>query len=546
MAYEYIEEPAGRYQYLDDSQPTAPTAPVSRTDKVLRGMRDPLDGAAQLFENMMPAGFNKANHTVNNWLADKTGLLSAMPSGGIGEFIGNGEKAYQSQRAAAGESGFDGYRAIGNTISPVNLVAASKLPVAASLLGRIGVGAAGGAASAALNPVTEGDFWSEKGKQVAVGGAFGGAVPVLTGALARVIKPNASVNPNLKILKNEGVQPTIGQTLGGWVNALEEKAQSLPLVGDAITAARQRAKEQFNNAAINRASGKVGEAVDGHGSQAVAEAGNKISDAYSTGKQMLGNFRIDQQGAQELATLKQMAGQLQPRERSVFNKLYATFQSELTPQGHLLPDGFKRLDSKLTAEHAKFSGSGDAYQKELGDALMEMQRVIVENAKRANPSAAKALNDADAAWANLVRVEGAATAAKGTGGVFTPGQLLTAVRGSDKSVRDRATARGTALMQDLGNAGQSVLGNKVPDSGTAGRLMLGGGALGSYLINPAIPAGLLAGAAAYAPAPQSLLRGLASNRGGGQFAESAAEALRQTSPFLIPGGAQFGLGLLNQ
>lgn len=81
--------------------------------------------------------------------------------------------------------------------------------------------------------------------------------------------PNASTNADLQLLKGAGVQPTIGQTLGGWVNSIEEKAQSLPIVGDAITAARNRAKEQFNNADINRASGAVGVNVPGAGQDAV-------------------------------------------------------------------------------------------------------------------------------------------------------------------------------------------------------------------------------------------------------------------------------------
>ena len=50
MAYEYIDEkPKGRYEFIDE-QPTA--APVSRTEKLLRGIKDPLDGAAQLFEKV--------------------------------------------------------------------------------------------------------------------------------------------------------------------------------------------------------------------------------------------------------------------------------------------------------------------------------------------------------------------------------------------------------------------------------------------------------------------------------------------------------------
>ena len=557
---DYAQPEAGSQQagpwteYAQQKPTPTPVVPVSRLEKVLRGMKDPLDGAAQLLEHAMPDSFNSANRSINNWIADKTGMLAHVPTPleaaaaggkpGLDGLINQQEQAYQAKRSAGGESGFDGYRVIGNVASPMNLAIAAKAPAAATLLGRIGVGALGGGASAALNPVIgDGDYWGQKGGQMATGAAFGAAMAPIAGAVARVISPNASKNAQLELLKNEGVSPTIGQSLGGGWNAAEEKLQSLPLMGDAITAARQRAKEQFNQAAIDRATGPVGGNVQGVGQSAVADAGDMISQAYNQGKAALGNFQLDQQAGSELANLRQMVTQLPKQEQKQFGNIYRTFQTEITPQGHLLADGFKRIDSKLSDTAAQFSGSGDAYQKQLGSALSEMQRIITDNAKRANPQAADMLNKADTAWANLVRVEGAATAAKGTGGVFTPGQLLTAVRGADQSVRDRATARGTALMQDLGNAGQSVLGNKIPDSGTAGRAMWGAGALASGAVAPAIPLGLLGGAAMYSGPAQSLLRGAVSSRG--QYAEPIADAFRQAYPFLVPGAAQMGLGLLN-
>ena len=226
-------------------EPAAPTgAPVSRLEKIGRGMKDPLDGAAQLFEKLMPQGFNNANRSVNNWLADKTGLLSKMPEDGVNGLIQQQEADYQAKRAAAGESGFDGYRTIGNVASPMNLALAAKLPAAASLAGRVGVGALGGAASGALNP---------------------------------------SKNVNLDILKSEGIKPTIGQTLGGWANRAEEKAQSIPILGDAITAARKAGEGQLNRAAFNRALAPVGEKLPMNvplGDEAVEHTGKVLGAAY--------------------------------------------------------------------------------------------------------------------------------------------------------------------------------------------------------------------------------------------------------------------------
>jgi hypothetical protein len=97
-------------------------------------------------------------------------------------------------------------------------------------------------------------------------------------------------------------------------------------------------------------------------------------------------------------------------------------------------------------------------------------------------------------------------------------------------------------MQDLSAAGKNLISNKVPNSGTVDRLLLGGGALASGLANPAIPAGLLLGAGAYTSPIQSLLRGMVSSRP--NLAQPVANAVRQTSPYLTPIGGDGLLGLL--
>ena len=536
-------------EFPDDTDPAVVQATVKRllgqqppselpaAERFAKGMRDPIEGGAQLLTKMLPEGVVKAGDRLNNWLADKTGLVGRLPEGGVDQQVRESEQQYQAQRK--GQSGVDWWRLAGNVLSPVNLAVAAKAPQAASLLGRIGVGAGVGAGSAALSPVTSGDFGDEKMKQVVSGGLAGGAVPVVAAGLSRVISPKASVNPDLALLKGEGVQPTVGQSLGGRWNAAEEKMTSLPILGDAISNSRARALKQFNEAAINRATSPIGVKSAGVGQDAVAQAGNVLSDAYEAGKSALGHFRIDNQGAAELSTLRRMANQLPNKEKNAFNEVWSLFKSEVSPNGSLTAEGFKRIDSKIGLEARRFSGSPDAYQQKLGDALKEMQRVITEAGKRANPQAAEALKKADTGWANLVRVEGASKAAKNSGGVFTPGQLNTAIQTADKSARKRAVSRGEALMQDLGNAGQNVLGNKVPNSFTTDRALMAGGGLGAYFLDPAIPLSLGAGAAAYTPWGQALLRGAVSSRP--ESAQAIAEALRQASPMLAPAGGLLSL-----
>lgn len=544
MPYELLDDvPKGRYEVLPEEPPAAKAPGRSIAAGFGKGLRDPIDGGAQLLTNLLPGGVVQAGNNLNNWLADKTGLVGRLPEGGVDQQVRQQESAYQAQRGP--DAGVDWARIGGNVFNPANLALASKLPAAASTMGRIGVGALGGAASAAMNPVTqEGDFASNKMQQVGIGAAGGALVPALTAGIGRIVSPAASRNPELQLLQREGVRPTIGQALGGRWNATEEKLQSLPLMGDMISKARNNAREDFNRAALNRVTAPIGTKASETGQAGVQQAGDMVSNAYTQAKNQLGNFRLDRQGVGELQKIRQMADML-PDEtaRGQFQKLWGTLANDISPNGTIKAEAFKRIDSKLAKEAARFSGAPDAYQQQLGDALGEVRTSITQNALRANPNAAAMMKAADTAYANLVRVEGASKNALQTGGFFTPGQLGSAVRQADQSVRDRATARGSALMQDLAGAGQSVLGNKVPNSATADRLMLGAGGLGAYALNPAIPAGLLGGAGLYTSPIQSLLRGAVTARP--QAAQAVRNTLLQASPGFVPAGAQIGLGLLD-
>lgn len=515
---------------------------LSKSDRLLQGMRDPIDGGAQLLTKMLPDALVNAGNRANNWLADKTGLVSALPEGGVDAQVRQREADYKAARGP--DAGFDGMRVLGNVLSPANVALAARAPQAASLVGRMGVGMGTGAASAALNPVAGDDFAGEKLTQMGVGAAFGGIAPAITGALGRVISPQASTNPQLQLLQREGVSPTIGQTLGGWANRVEEKAMSLPIMGDAISAARERARQQFNSAAINRTVAPIGQSVGETGQTGIQQAGNLISQSYDDAINQVKAVRFDGQFSQQASQLKAMAQSMAPDMAKRFNTTFDdVLQARMSANGSMLGATFKQVDSKLGQEAAKFSKSADPLQKELGDAYSQLQALLKDQAARTNPGFAEALKKSDTAWANLVRVEGAGKAAQNADGVFTPAQLNMAIRQADQSTRGRSVARGTALMQDLGSAGQQVLGNKVPNSGTADRLMLGGAGLGAYFVNPAIPAGLLGGAALYSSPLQSLLRGMVSARP--QSAGAVRDALLKASPGLLPGSAQVGLGLLD-
>lgn len=280
-------------------------------------------------------------------------------------------------------------------------------------------------------------------------------------------------------------------------------------MGDAITAMRNRAKEQFNEAAINRAVAPIGERVKGAGHEAVAEAGDKLSGAY---REALGsvnhvNFANDR-FISKLTELEGMAQGLSPDLQRRFTRaLNETVMRKMSPNGSILGADLKAVDSEIGQIAARYSKSSVASEQELGDALKQLQAIFKQEVGEAVPDVAARLKAADTGWANLVRVEGAAKSAKNHDGVFTPAQFNSSVQRSDRSVRGRSVSRGSALGQDLGTAAQNVLGNKYPDSGTMGRAGILTG-----LIHPALPLSMAAGAGVYTPQVQNLLRYLLTQR----------------------------------
>lgn len=527
---------------LFGAQPQPKGPAVSRTEKLSRGLRDPLDGGAQLLTNLLPAGVVKAGNDLNNWLAEKTGLVARLPEGGVDQQVRESNRDYEARRKAAGETGIDGYRALGGFLpSAVITAATGGTGAGLGLAGRVGLGAAQGAVSGALAPAASDDsYWSEKAKQVGLGAGVGAALPAVVGAAARVVSPNASKNANLALLRKEGVTPTIGQALGGTANRIEEKFASAPILGDAIRAGRNRANGEFQAAAINRSLAPIGEELPQGlaGRDAIAYAENTLRQKYDDVLTNIGAIPADQQFAAKLQNLGSLVNRdvLSKDAKGKFGTILSDVQDAFDQNGVLTSEGFKRVESQLGNDFRTLSGARDIYDNRLAPAVKQLQEELRGLLQRQAGQEADNLQAVNAGWANFKRVQNAASKLGADEGEFTPAQFQNAVRALDKSKDKSAFARGSALGQDLGDAGKAMLSNKVPNSGTADRLM-NYGALGSFFVNPAIPLSALGGAGLYLPPVQRALVGAASSRPAA--AQPAAEALRNAGPMLIPGLTQF-------
>lgn len=338
-------------------------------------------------------------------------------------------------------------------------------------------------------------------KDAALGAAGGKLGDMGTKLVSKVIQP--VVAPAVKKLIGEGVYLTPGRIAGGALKDAEDKLTSLPIVGDMIKRAQGRSIETFNRAAINRALTPAGMSLPDHipvGRDAVSYAGDQLSAAYDKVLPTL-KVKIDPTFTKNVTSLTQLAKNLPPDQAKIYNRLLKSeVLSGFAPKtGQMSGETMKTVESVLGSKIRNFQSSASPHDRDLADALRELQSEVRGLVVRNNPDKAPLLKGINTGWANLVRIERAAAGNGAKDGVFTPAQLGAAVKAADSSVRKRVVAKGGALMQDLSDAAQKVIPSKIPDSGTAGRslfnLLVGGGIPAAAVALHANPVGVIAGAA---------------------------------------------------
>jgi hypothetical protein len=500
----------------------APSAPAATQDQqwktpgsVTMGIGDVIKGGVQ---SLVHGGA---------WLADKIApdsqftkdINAAVPQ--VDQTIQSQEAQYAQQRAAQGGSGIDLGRAAGNVIGSAPLMA---LPAGAGggLLTKAGAGAISGLASGLVTPVTNaGDNYAQqKASQIGTSAAVGAVANPLVSAIGSAVSP--TIGAAQRKLLDAGVPLTPGQILGGAAARTEAKLTSVPFLGDMIKNGQQRAVQGFNKATYDQVLAPLGQKYSGPvGNEGVAAVQKTISDAYDGALSKL-TFKPDAQFQSDLGNLTQMAQSLPAAQQQQFmNVLKTQVAGKLSPQGTMDGATLKGVQSELGRISRGLTGDPSFDNQQLGQAIGEIKNIVESSLPRNNAAdAVQDLSKANAAYANFVRLRGAAGSqgAMNNEGVFTAAQLNGAVRAADKSAGKGASATGNALMQDFSSAGQSVLGSKYPDSGTPGRSLLalmGPAALGhafapSYTVPLAAAIG--AGALPYTAAGQKAAQALLTSR----------------------------------
>jgi hypothetical protein len=292
---------------------------------------------------------------------------------------------------------------------------------------------------------------------------------------------------NVNALRGEGVNAlTVGQTYGGSgrvgqaIKSVEDRLTGLPVVGDVIRNRQNDAVRQLNTRAFDKALEPIGGSVSGKvGQEAVAEAQQQVSQAFTDalagkGATPDGQFATDL--ADAVTRTRQRLDRSHPGLVEDVAEIFAPYANEPMLSG----DALQIISREL--RDVKFAYRQDPRFKVIGNSIDRIERAVFDLFDRQASGTVPEYNAARAAYRRLATLEDAVMKAQNqTDQVFTPAQLNRADTASGRRLEGRrAAARGDTPFNDLAVAGQEVLPNKVPDSGTAGRalvplLLVGGG-----------------------------------------------------------------------
>jgi len=433
---------------------------------------------------------------------------------------------------------------VGGAVADIGAMALGGTALkAASALPKLGALATAGQALSAPKSLTQavtagaaygaatGPDRTQEGMMGAVGGGLGYGIPK---TLGRMLKP--SLDPAAEALLRNNVKLTIGETFGGWVKRLEDGATSLLGVGDMIRHAKQVSLADFNRAVFDEVLSPVGMKIDDTmplGNMAFQEVDKILRQQYENILPQL-NAQADLPFLRSLGKLQTMArGGLPESTARQFDDIINThvMRPFKNPTSTGLGESIKEVDSFLGQLNRTYSTSSVGHERQLGNAIGEVQKSIREMLARQNPNASSQLRRIDAAYARFKVLEQtmARQNVQARDGVFTPNDLLAGVKA--KASKNRF-AKGRALLQRTAQNASQVIPSVTPNSGTMDRAAISAllVAPGMVVNAPGTMATMGLGMAAYSQPGQNLLRMLSTQRTPGML--QAGQSLIDAAPAL--------------
>jgi hypothetical protein len=321
-------------------------------------------------------------------------------------------------------------------------------------------------------------------------GAGEGAAAALAGniagqGIAATVKGigSAAKNPYVAAINEADIPTTVGQQytgkLGGIIKRTEDRIAGLPVIGDIINARRVEGIKKFNVKSFDHALDPIGVKIGNRvGEDAIDFAQEKVSDAFERalkGKSAVADEPFTKDLTDAVFNLKSL-----PRVGDeVADNVKVILEPYMTGNS-ISGEAMQQMSRELRDLKADYFRSGDPMKKRIGSAIDNVENAIFGPFKRQAPEVLPDYTKAKVAQRRLYILADAVNKAKNQEGIFMPHQLGAADRSATIRTEGKVNAaRGRGQFQDLQRAAQEVLPSKIPDSGTAGRLIIPGIALGA-------------------------------------------------------------------
>lgn len=341
-------------------------------------------------------------------------------------------------------------------------------------------------------------------------------------------------NAEVRLLRENNIPTTVGQTLGGVPRRIENAMTSIPGVGDVINNRYREGIAALRPAAVRQAVSEVPNGVTAtSGREAIEQGRNAVGNAYDSALNGV-NLSIDPGYKREVGGALQSANTLPGPLRDTF---MSTLQNRVAPQfngPNIDGRGLQAAVQGLRKDSGALISRNEVQSDLFADRATDVEEALFNMAERQAPGTPDALRAANRANRGLSIVEEASARAMNNGGDFTAAQLGQSIKQNARRFNGmRALNSGKAPLQALQEAAQNVLPSVVPDSGTTGRALVAGGlgvlgagsaGAGGYAAGGETGAGLGLGGAA--------LLALAGTKGG-QKALTAALLKRTTADQIV-------------
>tara|TARA_Y100000114_G_C11737332_1_gene316971 strand:+ start:25 stop:1536 length:1512 start_codon:yes stop_codon:yes gene_type:complete len=279
-----------------------------------------------------------------------------------------------------------------------------------------------------------------------------------------------------KELLQKGIPLTPGQSLrdsgsiGSYlVTALEDLSTSYPGAGAPIQAKRLESLIKFNRVLLDEAVEpldiKIPKSLQGKDAFLFVdeELGKKYTDVLP--KISISNARsfedkiLDTILDSALDPVEQNTV-LRNVEKNILNKI---------KDNKIAGKDVKNIETNFGRLEQSFLKKG-GIEGEIGVVFGDIKRLLRKEIEFQNQGA-KELQKINNVYRNLLPINDAMQQAVIKEGIFTPAQILRAIKKTDKTKRKVKTIAGQQPLQETALLGEQVLGNIFPDSGTASRLL---------------------------------------------------------------------------